>query len=123
MKEFKLLKFLDKYKGIYEKFGVDYEKMRLILKIKLTMDERRVPTIMKNNSKKKEEKNVFVKSLFFYAFMGLFMGIITFISTNKMYVYTMTFAIFMFIVLSVFIADFSSVLLDIRDKNLISIRE
>lgn len=122
MKEFKLLKFLDKYKGIYEKFGVDYEKMRLILKIKLTMDERRVPTIMKNNSKKKEEKNVFVKSLLFYAFMGLFMGIITFISTNKMYVYTMTFAIFMFIVLSVFIADFSSVLLDIRDKNLISIR-
>lgn len=122
MKEFKILKFLDKYKGLYEKFGVDYEKMRLILKIKLTMDERRVPTIMQNNNVKKEEKNIFFKSLFFYAFMGLFIGVLTFFPINKMYVYTMVFAMFMFIILTVFISDFSSVLLDLRDKNLIATR-
>ncbi|MEG1254391.1 ABC transporter permease [Clostridium sp.] len=122
MKEFKFLKFLDKFKGVYEKFGVDYEKMILILKIKLTMDERRVPTIMQNNSEKNEDSNKFFKSLFFYGFMGLFIGMLTFSSINKMYVYTMVFAMFMFIILTVFISDFSSVLLDVRDRNLIAIR-
>ena len=41
MEEYKLLKFLDKFKGLYTKVGVDYEKMRIILKIKLTLDRRR----------------------------------------------------------------------------------
>lgn len=122
MKEFKFLKFLDKFKGVYEKFGIDYEKMKLILRLKLTMDERRVPTIMQNNNRKNQDKNKFFMSLFFYGFMGLFIGILTFLPVNKMYVYTMTFAMFMFIILTVFISDFSSVLLDVRDKNLIATR-
>jgi hypothetical protein len=122
MKEFKFLKFLDKFKGIYEKFGIDYEKMKLILKLKMTMDERRVPTIMQNNSGKNQEKNKFFMSLFFYGFMGLFIGALTFLPINKMYVYAMVFSMFMFIILTVFISDFSSVLLDVRDKNLIATR-
>lgn len=122
MSDFKFLEFLDKFKSTYEKFGIDYEKMRLILKLKLTMDERRVPTIMQNNNDKNKEKNKFFMSLFFYAFMGLFIGIVTFLPINKMYVYTMVFAMFMFIILTVFISDFSSVLLDVRDKNLIATR-
>ncbi|WP_300379808.1 ABC transporter permease [Clostridium sp.] len=122
MKEFKFIKLLDKFKWIYEKFDVDYEKMKLILKLKLTMDERRVPTIMQNNNGKDKDKNKFFMSLFFYMFMGLFIGILTFLPINKMYVYTMVFAIFMFIILTVFISDFSTVLLDVRDKNLIATR-
>lgn len=122
MKDFKFIKFLDKFKGIYEKFGVDYEKMKLILKLKLVMDERRVPTIMQNNNGKNQDKNKFFMSLFFYGFMGLFIGMLTFLPINKMYVYTMVFAMFMFIILTVFISDFSTVLLDVRDKNLIATR-
>lgn len=122
MKGFKFLKFLDKFKGIYEKFGVDYEKMKLILKLKLTMDERRVPTIMQSNNEKNKEKNKFFMSLFFYVFMGFFIGMLTFLPINKMYVYTMFFSMFMFIILTVFISDFSSVLLDVRDKSLIATR-
>ena len=122
MGDFKFLKFLDKFKGMYEKFGIDYEKMRLILKLKITMDERRVPTVMQDNMGKNQGKNKFFMSLLFYAFMGLFIGMLTFLPINKMYVYTMVFAMFMFIVLTVFISDFSSVLLDVRDKNLIATR-
>lgn len=122
MSEFKFLKFLDKFQGIYEKFDVDYEKMRLILKVKLTMDERRVPTIMKDNRNEDKGKNKFMKSLLFYGLMGLFIGMITFLPINKMYVYTMFFGMFMFLVLTVFISDFSSVLLDVRDRNLIATR-
>lgn len=121
MGEFEFLKFLDRFQRIYEKFDVDYEKMRLILKVKLTMDERRVPTIMNNNNESKG-KNKFIKSLLLYGLMGLFIGMFTFLPINKMYVYTMFFSMFMFLILTVFISDFSSVLLDVRDRNLISIR-
>lgn len=122
MNEFKFLKFLDKFQSVYRKFGVDYEKMRLILKVKLTMDERRVPTIMNDNRNEEKEKNKFMKSLLFYGIMGLFIGMFTFLPINKMYVYTMVFSMFMFLILTVFISDFSSVLLDVRDKNLIATR-
>lgn len=122
MNDFKFLKFLDKFQSVYRKFGVDYGTMRLILKVKLTMDERRVPTIMNDNRNEDKGKNKFMKSLLFYGIMGLFIGMFTFLPINKMYVYTMFFSMFMFLILTVFISDFSSVLLDVRDKNLISTR-
>ena len=54
MKDYRFLRFLDKFKGAYTKFGVDYDKMRLILAVKLTLDSRRTSTIMKNNNKGEE---------------------------------------------------------------------
>ena len=122
MNDFTFLKFLDKFQSVYRKFGVDYGTMRLILKVKLTMGERRVPTIMNDNRNEDKGKNKFMKSLLFYGIMGLFIGMFTFLPINKMYVYTMVFSMFMFLILTVFISDFSSVLLDVRDKNLISTR-
>lgn len=121
MKEHIFLRILDKIKLLYTSMGVDYEKMRLILKYKLTMDSRRTSTLVNGNINEEKEKNYFLISLIMYAFMGLFIGLITFIPINKMYVYTIIFALFMFLVLTVFIADFSTVLLDVRDSNLIKI--
>lgn len=122
MKDYKFLKFLDKFKGVYKSFGVDYEDMRLILSLKLTLDERRVPTVMQNNKNIDENKdgNNFFKSLLFYAFMGAFIGFFTFIPISKIYVYTLVISVFMFLILTVFVSDFSSVLLDVRDNNLIA---
>jgi hypothetical protein len=65
MQTFKSLQFLRLFKGLFEKFGIDYEAMQKILTIKLTMDQRRVPTIF-NESKKKEGNQLF-KSLWIYA--------------------------------------------------------
>lgn len=53
MKDFKALKFLDKFQSVFEKYGVDYTIMRKILQMKLLIDGRRVPTILKNSSKRK----------------------------------------------------------------------
>lgn len=120
MKEYKFLKVLDKFKGIYTKLGVDYEKMRLILSMKLTLDCRKTSTVM-NNKKKDDgkDKNFFAFSLLMYAFMGLFIGAITLSLFNMMYTFSISFGMFMFFILSIFISDFSSVLLDVRDKNII----
>lgn len=123
MKDFLFLKILDKFKGIFEKLGVDYVVMRKILQIKLIMDGRRVPTALSNSSRKKEENkdgNNFFKSLWFYMLIGLIM--LPFILMGKNYAFQMSFifGILMFMVMTSLIADFSSVLLDIRDKNIIS---
>ena len=121
MKEYKFLNILDKFKSIYIKMGVDYEKMRLILSMKLTLDSRRTSTVTQQNMKEdgQESKNSFNKALIIYAIMGIFIGTITMLQSNKMYTYTMVFGMFMFFILTIFISDFSSVLLDLRDKNII----
>lgn len=121
MKEYKFLNILDKFKGIYTKMGVDYESMRLILSMKLTLDSRRTSTVMQNSNSggDKEDKNSFNKALIMYAIMGIFIGIITMFTFNIMYTYTIVFGMFMFFILTIFISDFSSVLLDVRDKNII----
>ena len=121
MKEYKFLKLLDTFKGIYTKIGVDYDKMRLILSMKLTLDSRRTSTIMMNSAEgdSEEGKNSFNKALIMYAIMGIFIGLTTMFSFNKMYTYTISFGMFMFLILTIFISDFSNVLLDMRDKNII----
>lgn len=120
MEEYKLLKFLDKFKGLYTRVGVDYEKMRIILKIKLTLDRRRTSTIMGSSNKKDEEsENSFVYALIMYGIIGAFIGIIILSSSNAMFSFSIAFGMFMFFILTSFISDFSNVLLDVRDKNVI----
>ncbi|MGL4774570.1 MAG: hypothetical protein ACRC2K_13495, partial [Clostridium sp.] len=121
MKEFKVLKVIDKFKGLYKKLGVNYPLMRLILQTKLTMDGRRTTTFLANNGgKEKPDKNQFYATLGYYAFIGIFICPILLLDFNMMYQGSIIFIYFMFMILTTFISDFSSVLLDLKDKNLIS---
>ena len=120
MKEFKVLKVIDKLKGLYQKAGVDYDMFRLILNVKLTMDGRRKATVFNDNKKKKEDSNEFYKALILYAFFGIFLGLMLIFDINKMYIMSGYFSAIMFMVLTIFISDFSYVILDVRDKNIIS---
>lgn len=120
MKEFKVLKVIDKLKGLYQKAGVDYDMFRLILNAKLTMDGRRKATVFNDNKKKKEDSNEFYKALILYAFFGIFLGLMLIFDINKMYIMSGYFSAIMFMVLTIFISDFSYVILDVRDKNIIS---
>ncbi len=121
MKEFKILGFLDKFKSFFKAIGIDYEAMRKILQVKLIMDGRRTATVTQNNNKdEKKDKNNFFRSLWVYSLMGIIF--IPFVVIDISYIYQMSiiFGMFMFIVLITMISDFSSVLLDIRDKNIIA---
>lgn len=122
MRDFKVLKFLDRFKGFFEKLGVDYNVMRRILQIKFIMDGRRVPTIVNSSSKKQDDssnENSFNKSLFIYGLMGLIMVPIIWMGKNFIFQMSFVFGILMFMIMTSLISDFSSVLLDIRDKNII----
>ncbi|MFJ5788521.1 hypothetical protein ACIP9G_00395 [Lysinibacillus sp. NPDC093197] len=118
MKDFKILQLLDKLHFIFRKLGIDYQIMRQILHIKLTMDERKVPTIFNQN--KKDQKNSYIKSLWIYALYGLVL--IPFIVFGQNYHFQMSiaFGMIIFIIMTTLISDFSSVLLDVRDRSILS---
>ncbi|BCN30602.1 hypothetical protein [Anaeromicropila herbilytica] len=123
MEDFMALKFLDKLKPIFHKMGVDYEVMRKIIQMKLLLDGRRVPTVFSgNNQKAKKDSNRFLASLWVYILMGLIL--IPFVIMKNNYIYQMgiVFGIIMFFVMSSLMSDFSNVILDTKDKNIIGIR-
>ncbi|NEZ71004.1 ABC transporter permease [Clostridium botulinum] len=119
MEDFKILKFIDKFKFIYEKLGVNYDSMRTILKLKLLMDNRRVPTIYKDKEND-NKKNTFKKSLLLYGLMGVFLAVFIFIPSPMVVKMSINIGAIMFLIMTTMIADFSSVLLDIRDKNILN---
>ena len=121
MKKDKSLAVVHRLRGVYEKLGVDYEMMRLILETKLTMDRRREHTINMNNKSSDEKDNSFGKALILYGVIGAFMSMLIIIKQNIMLQMAVYFGFFMFVIGSSFIADFAYVLLDVRDKNLLGI--
>ncbi|MCL1697250.1 hypothetical protein [Lysinibacillus sp. BPa_S21] len=122
MKDFKVLQQLDKIQFIFVKMGVDYDSMRKILHIKLTMDERKVPTIFNQsaNKNKEEQKYSYIKSLWIYVLIGLML--IPFMGFGQNYLFQMSiaYAMIIFIIMTTLISDFSSVLLDVRDRSILS---
>ncbi|MGF7031205.1 hypothetical protein J2T17_002111 [Paenibacillus mucilaginosus] len=129
MNDFLTLRLLDRLQGLFGRLGVDYPLMRLILRTKLTMDRRRVPVILSGTAKKGSdepgdagESNHFLKGLGMYAFMGIVMAPFLFIGGSWMFQMSIVFSLFMFLLSSSFISDFSSVLLDTRDKTILYTR-
>ena len=124
MQDFIVLRFLDRFQGLFEKIGVDYGVMRQILRVKLTLDGRRVSAVFagqENRKKKSESKanNNFIKSLGLYAFMGLFLILFITIGDNFLLQMSLVFGILMFLLMTSLIADFSAVLLDVKDKEIL----
>lgn len=122
MGDFKTLKLLDNIRFLFIKMGVDYTVMRQILQIKLTMDERRAPTFFNQSATKKseEQKYGYIKSLWIYVLIGLvlipFMGF----GENFLFQMSITYAILIFMIMTSMISEFSSVLLDVRDRSILS---
>ncbi len=119
MKDFKSLRLLDKFSFLFEKFDVDYRVMRRIIQMKLVMDQRRVPTIMTNEKKDDEEKNFFMKSLISYGLVGIVTMFVIISSLSIFAKISFSFGMIMFMTMTTMIADFSSVLLDVNDKNIL----
>lgn len=122
MKLFPSLWVLDRFARVFRWFGIDYAIMRRILETKLRMDRRRVPTIFNQQGQKKKRKNdpnYFIQSLGVYAFIGLILILFIVLGDNYMFQMSICFAMLMFIMTTSMISDFSSVLLDIRDQDIL----
>lgn len=121
MKEFLVLRILDLFQGFYKKLGVDYKIMRMVVQMKLTMDGRRVSTVMNNNKKNKEkaEKNNYLSLLLFNLFLSIFMAIIMMSGMSALKSVNIVTGVSMFMMISLMISDFSAVLLDVTEKNIL----
>ncbi|MBU3093696.1 hypothetical protein KPL35_16705 [Clostridium sp. CF011] len=122
MKNFTVLAILDKFQSLYEKLGVNYKTMRMILQIKLTTDGRRVSTVMGNNKKRDEskDKNNYLSLLMFNSVMSIFIGLIIMTGgMSSMQSANVVIGINLFMMISLMISDFSAVLLDVKEKNIL----
>lgn len=117
MEDFKTLKIVDLFKGIYTRFGIDYRIMRKILQTKLTMDQRRVSTIVNNASD--EGSDMFTKSLLIYMLIGLFIGFVVLLPFPLFFKMNIFIGMVLFMVMTAMISDYSAVLLDIVEKNIL----
>ncbi len=118
MKEFLLLRLLDKFEGILKKLDIDYFQLRMILKIKLTLDSRSVPTVL-SGSKNIENRNIPVLSMLMYGFMGLMISVFVWIPFSIFYKMNIILGMIIFMILATMISDFSTVLLDVKEKNIL----
>ena len=75
MNEFLSLKILDTFRKTFERFGIDYKLLRIILKTKLTLDSRRAPAINTNNKRKTDEgQTSLLKGYFLHLLFGVFLA-------------------------------------------------
>lgn len=121
MKEFLLLKILDRVAGLLHKNGNDYFQLRTILKVKLTLDSRNVPTLL-SGTNNIEQRNIPLLSMLMYGFMGLMMSVFVWIPFSTFYKMNIILGMVIFMILATMISDFSTVLLDVRDKNILMSR-
>jgi len=118
MREFLLIRLLDKFAFSLNKSGINYKQLRMILKIKLLLDQRNVPTILANQ-RKMESKNLVLRSMLIYIFMGLMISIFVWVPFFTFYKMNIILGMIIFMLLATMVSDFSTILLDVRDKNIL----
>ncbi len=112
------LKVLAPFRPMFMRAGVDFDKLCNLLIVKLVMDQRRVPTIMRE-SEGHEEGNHFLRSLGLYLLMGLVMVVFVYIPVQIFLQMNMIYIVTLFIVVTSLLSDFSSVLLDVSEKDIL----
>lgn len=101
--------------------GVDYEKFRILLWAKLTVDNRQEKSIAQRQGKK-EMSNSMLWVVVIYAFMGIFAGVLLLVMQSLFISLFFTFAIIMVMTVVALISDFTTVLLDTTDNAILQPR-
>lgn len=117
--EFVSLKILDKFKILFKKLDIDYEIMRSILKTKLILDTRRVPVLAEQNKKKASESTSLLKGYLFHLIFGVLIAFFIYFIQDEMIRMIYFAGGFFFMTTMYLISDFSFVLLDTKDKNIL----
>lgn len=104
---------------LYKKMGIDTHHLTLILTTKLIMDDRRPNTFHQTSQKKPGTVSLAtLGTMLFSTLLGLFL-ILCFELSNPILQLTLYFLFFIFMLGLTLIADFTSVLIDIRDNIII----
>lgn len=108
------------FNPVWKRLGVDIEQLRAILEVKLKMDDRR-PSVyaQARQQKKKEIKNGSWGVIVMSFIMGIFYLYAFFITHDHFLQMLIWFSLFMMMMSTTLIADFTSVLIDVKDNFVI----
>lgn len=121
MNNFISLNILDRFRFLYEKLGIDYDTMKLILRVKLTLDSRKTSNLLGRQQFDQYLDQYKIVQII-YTIIGFFMMFIVIMSKNTLVSMATYFAMFMFFISTNFMSDFSSVILDVKDKSILATR-
>lgn len=113
-----ILKALDLFKWFFRLLGVDYEKFRILIWVKLTVDNRQEKSMVQRKGKK-EMSNSMLWVTIIYAFMGIFVGLMLLGIQSAFTSMVFVFSMVMVMTAVALISDFTSVLLDTTDNAIL----
>ena len=113
-----VLKVVDKCVKPFLSKDLNYGQIREMLRLKLIMDSRRVSPALQNNGKKigKEPKRSMILTCLVYMGLGIFIASMQ-VMPNMFGANTISFAMLIFMLFSVYISEYSAVLLDTTEKS------
>ena len=113
-----VLKVVDKCVKPFLSKDLNYSQVREMLRLKLIMDSRRVSQALQNNGKKigKEPKKSMILTCLVYMGLGIFIASMQ-VMPNMFGANTISFAMLIFMLFSVYISEYSAVLLDTTEKS------
>ena len=113
-----VLKLVDKCVKPFLSRDLNYSHIREMLRLKLIMDSRRVSPALQNNGKKigKEPKKSMILTCLVYMGLGIFIASMQ-VMPNMFGANTISFAMLIFMLFSVYISEYSAVLLDTTEKS------
>lgn len=140
MNDYRTLRALDRIRPLFARMGVDYPAMRRILSLKLTLDRRRTTGAAalfpsKGSSRAwsfgtrggaglkpkdlPDEGGGLSRTLFFYGLYGALSSLFLLMNGSYLIQAGVMLSILLFIMMTAMLSDFSSVLLDVRDKPIL----
>ncbi|GAB3945384.1 hypothetical protein GCM10028805_14370 [Spirosoma harenae] len=118
-----ILWFLDRLQGLFRMLGADYGQLRAIVQVKLTMDNRRsVVSLGRYGKQSGETNNSFLRILGIYTVVGGLLSFAMLGIPEKEQLFlplTLEFSYIMALCAMTLISDFSSVILDSSDNQII----
>ena len=113
-----VLKLVDACVKPFLSKDLNYSHIREMLRLKLIMDSRRVSPALQNNGKKigKEPKKSMILTCLVYMGLGIFIASMQ-VMPNVFGANTISFAMLIFMLFSVYISEYSAVLLDTTEKS------
>jgi ABC-2 type transport system permease protein len=106
---------------VYAKLGVNTAHLQSIVRTKLIMDDRRPTAIQqtRHQQQKKETSGATIGTMIFSAILGLLYLVAFLVEASFLLQLTIFFFMFIFMLSSTLISDFTSVLIDVRDNFII----
>jgi len=113
-----ILKILLRFVKIFNTKNIDFDKLQVIAETKILMDRRRSPVNFKRKQQK-EMLNPLWGTLFVYFILGTAIGLLIFSLQSLLVAMIVIHAYLLFMMAMTLITDFSSVLLDTTDNQII----